>query len=208
VVVAVHVATGVGGLRHGLDPLRAFVLPRGVTQRIAAGGQYATLVGKEPWRLVTCTLLHVDALHLTLNALALLALGRALDRHLGRLRVVAGFCGSAVAGALTSHLAGVHQSDGASGGVFGLLAAGSVIGLRGALDEDDRWLLGRVFPVFLVLNAAISLVVPAIDPFAHLGGAVAGALWALLPDRPSTRAAEALLVGLYVGACVFGWSRP
>ncbi|MEQ1570294.1 MAG: rhomboid family intramembrane serine protease [Myxococcota bacterium] len=207
-VVVVHLASGASGVVRGASPASAFLFARSLVLRVAVGGQYAPLVAHDPWRLATCVLLHVDALHLALNAVALLALGRALEPVVGRFRVLAGFCLAGVGGATFTHLVGTRQSDGASGGAYGLLAAGVVLAVvrRRSLEPRDRRLLGPVFGGFLALNLVASLVVPSIDVFAHLGGAVVGAAWAAVPESAGLRAAEALWVGLFVGGCVYGWT--
>lgn len=187
--------------------LQALVSSRSLRARVAVGGQYAPLVGEDPWRLWTSVLLHADALHLAMNALALLALGRLLEPLVGPVRWLAWFWMGGVAGSLASHVVGVRQSDGASGGAFALLAAGVVLSIRWRerLPPEDRRLLGPVLGAFLVLNAVLGFVVPAIDPFAHLGGAAAGAACAFLPEGRTTRGLEAAWLGVCAGVCAFGW---
>jgi rhomboid protease GluP len=202
----VHVATAF--VAPPRVPLwRALLLSRSVEHRVAAGGNYAPLIGEDPWRLCTCVLLHADALHLAMNGLALLALGRVLEPLLGPARLLSWFAAGGVAGSLASHLAGVRQSDGASGGAFALLAA-AVVGAwrwRDRLSEDDRWLMGPVLGAFLVVNLVLGCVIPSIDPVAHVGGLLLGLALPFLPDHRLVRALEAIWLGGFAGMCAYGW---
>lgn len=208
VLVVVHVATAIAVARPGLPLWGALLLPRSLQHRVLAGGQYAPLVGSEPWRLCTSVLLHADALHLTLNAAALIALGQILEPRVGGVRWLAWLTGGGVAGALLSHAVGVRLSDGASGGAFALMGAALVLGWRWrpSLSEDDRWLFGPLLGGFLVLNLVVTALVPQINAAAHLGGLLAGALFALVADLPGARQVEAIGLGLFAGACAFGWT--
>jgi rhomboid protease GluP len=206
-MVAVHVATAWAVARPGLPLWRALLLPRGLQHRVLVGGQYSPLVAGEPWRLCTTVLLHVDVLHLAFNVAALVSLGWLLEPRVGSVRWLAWLAIGGFAGALVSHLAGVRQSDGASGGAFALLAGALVLGWRwrAALSPDDRWLFGPVLGGFLALNLAVTFVMPQINAAAHLGGLGAGVLLALASELPGMRALEGLLLGAFVGACAFGW---
>ncbi|HYN57856.1 MAG TPA: rhomboid family intramembrane serine protease, partial [Motilibacterales bacterium] len=64
-------------------------------------------------------------------------------------------------------------SVGASGAIFGLMAAWIVVGRR--LDRDVTQVI-----VLLGINVALGFVLGGVDWRAHLGGAVTGALVALL----------------------------
>lgn len=207
-LVGIHVVTAAVAAGPALPLWRAVLLSRSVPHRIAVGSQYAPLVHDDPWRLCTCVLLHVDALHLFLNVTALLALGRLLEPRIGGVRWLAWLAIGGVAGSLASHAVGVRQTDGASGAAFALLGAALVLGWRWrpTLSEDDRLLYGPVLGGFLLLNLLTSFVIPSINPAAHVGGLVSGLLLGALPDRPWIRAIEATALGSFVGACVFGWT--
>jgi rhomboid protease GluP len=208
VLVAVHVVTALVVVRPGLPPWRVLLLPRSVAHRIAVGSQYAPLVEADPWRLCTSVLLHVDALHLFLNVTALLALGRLLEPRIGGIRWLAWLAIGGVGGSVTSLLVGVRQTDGASGAAFALLGAALVLGLRWrpTLSEDDKRLYGPVLGGFLLLNLVSSFVVPSINAAAHLGGLFTGLVLGGLPEHRAIRPFEAFALGLFVGACVFGWT--
>lgn len=202
----VHAVSALAALPR-VAPWRALLLTRDLQHRVDVGGNYAPLIGEDPWRLFTCVLLHVDALHLAMNGVALLVLGRLLEPLVGPVRLLSWFAAGGVAGSVCSHLVGVPQSDGASGGAFALLAA-AVVGSwrwRDRLSADDRRLMGPVLGVFLVANLVLGFVLPWIDPMAHVGGMGLGLVLPLLPDRPLARGVEAVWVGAFAGVCAYGW---
>ena len=83
--------------------------------------------GDSLYRLVSAAFLHADGLHLLVNVMSLLVVGRIVEAIYGPVRMLWVFLLSAVAGASASWLLGAtHTSVGASGGVFGLL--GTMIG--------------------------------------------------------------------------------
>lgn len=207
-LVVVHAATAVAVARPGLPLWRALLMPRSVHHRVAVGGQWAPRIDEDPWRLCTTVLLHVDALHLALNVLAIFALGQMIEHRIGALRLSAWAAVGGFAGAAASHLVGIRQSDGASGAAFALLGAAILVGIRqrDTLPAEERFLLGPVLGVFLLLNLLLSVMVPSINAVAHVGGLMTGVLLASLPDHRLVRAAEALLLGMFLGACLFGWT--
>ncbi|MCA9489822.1 MAG: rhomboid family intramembrane serine protease [Myxococcales bacterium] len=203
----VHLATGLLAIGPDASWLDTLVFPRSASVRIWVGGQLDTLIASDPWRLCTSVLLHTDLLHLFLNTTALLALGAILEPLLGRLRWASVFVLGGLGGSLVPWLVGVRQSDGASGAAFALLGAGMSWGWRhrSTLDVEDRRMLGPVFLTFTVANLAVGLVIPTIDGTAHLGGLATGLIVGLWPTTRAVSSIEALTVGLFIGACVFGW---
>lgn len=203
-----HIVSALIVVRPGLPWWRVLLFPRSVHHRIAVGGQFAPRIEAEPWRLCTTVLLHVDALHLLLNAIAIVALGQLLEHRVGSLRFTAWAAIGGVIGAVSSHLAGIRQSDGASGAAFALLGAAIIVGIRSrrSMSSDDRFLFGPVLGVFLLLNLLLSVLVPSINAVAHVGGLAAGVLLASLPEHVLVRRTEALLLGVFLGACAFGWT--
>lgn len=127
--------------------------------------------GAQPWRLLSSAFLHYGLFHLVLNMLALFVLGMDLERGLGRARFLAVYLISALwGGAAVALFSQVNtETVGASGGVFGLLGAAAV------LIRHNRGDLRPLISV-LVLNAVISIAVPAISLQGHLGGLLGGGL--------------------------------
>jgi len=190
------------------------LLERDTRFRVSVGGQHAGLVEVgEVWRLWTSVLLHIDAIHLVVNCMALASLGRLIEPWIGSIRWMSWFILGGLSGSSASFLFGVVQSDGASGGAFALLGVAAVLGLRlrDRLDPREALLMGPVLWGFVALNLILPLFLPFIDSVAHIGGLVMGlALGSLvgLSDPPALRYFDRALVGAFVIACAVGWSLP
>lgn len=160
-----------------------------------------TVVGAEPWRLVTSAFLHSPGtfLHIVFNLYALYAFGPALEAFLGRARFIALYLLSAIGGSLavlviyelwivtdgrivelTGGFLTPSSALGASGAIFGLV--GAFIPLRRAIGINVTQLL-----IVLGINLAIGFFAPNISWEGHLGG---------------------LLVGMLIGAVYLRTRRP
>ena len=140
----------------------------------------------EPWRLLSSAFLHIGSIHLVANMWALYVFGNALERILGPARLIVLYGVSALGGGLLSALVHPrHLAAGASGAVWGLMAAevALVFQLRRRHGPDavpGGWSVAQP----LVLNLLISFA-PRIDMAAHLGGGLTGALFLLGYTRRS-----------------------
>ena len=155
--VAVTWLSAFGGLsRWGMQPAS-----------IALNGQW--------YRLVTAMFLHASLLHLAFNMYVLFLLGPPLERVLGHGRFLTLFLVSGLGGSAASYAFSplTTLSVGASGAIFGLMAAWIVVARR--LHRDATQVL-----VLLALNVALGLVLPSVDWRAHLGGAITGAALAFV----------------------------
>jgi membrane associated rhomboid family serine protease len=135
------------------------------------------------WQLVTSGFLHIGPLHLAFNMIALWVIGRDLERVLGRVRFLVVYLVSLLGGSLVVYLFANPMSDtaGASGAVFGLMGGLAVVLMRLRLSP-------RPALTIIVLNVAISFVVPNISIFGHLGGLAFGtALTAAMLYGPQRR---------------------
>jgi rhomboid protease GluP len=165
----------------------------------------------ELWRLVSHGFLHLDWLHLGLNAFGLWGLGRVVEAVFGPVRALWLFVVSVAGGGLLSLAGGGTVLVGASGGLFGLLGALVTFGLRRRADLSTslREVFGwRLWP-WIVLNLAIGVLLPFVNDKAHVGGLVTGALAALpLGDRVTHHAPRpAVSVGLLVViTAVLAWA--
>lgn len=202
VLVALHVATGLDSRpKEGL--LVRLFWPRPEPVRVRWGALAPErLADGELWRLVSYGFLHLDWLHLGLNALGLWGLGRVVEAVFGPVRALWLFVVSVVGGGLLSLLGGGTVLVGASGGLFGLLGALVAFGLlrRRALSSSLREVFGwRLWP-WILLNLALGLLLPWVNDKAHVGGLLAGALAALaLGDRVTEHAPRpAVSFGLLV----------
>lgn len=189
-----------------------------------------TVVGAEPWRLLTSAFLHspFTIIHVVFNLYALFAFGPALEAFLGRVRFVALYLVSAIGGSLgvlalyelailtdgaiitaTNGFLQPSSALGASGAIFGLM--GAFIPLRKVIGVNFRMLA-----IVLAINVAIGFIAGGIAWEAHLGGLAIGALigWIYLRTRrPEQRRTQLLgvagvAVGLLVLFAVFVLTAP
>ncbi|MFJ4619576.1 rhomboid family intramembrane serine protease [Streptomyces sp. NPDC088812] len=123
----------------------------------------------EWYRLLTSMFLHSNYMHILFNMLSLWWLGGPLEQALGRVRYLALYFVSGLAGsALTYLLAAPNQpSLGASGAIFGLFGATAVLMRRMRYDM-------RPIIALLVINGIITFGWGSIAWQAHVGGFVAG----------------------------------
>ena len=140
------------------------------------------VVAGEVDRLVTGAWLHESWLHLGVNAVALLFAGRLVEGLYGAAGLWLVFGASLLGGGIGTIASGVTLSVGASGGVFGLLGAMMVSGLRIGRHLDDR---GRRL-LIAVPGAALGAATlrellglsdggATTDLGAHVAGAITGA---------------------------------
>jgi membrane associated rhomboid family serine protease len=136
----------------------------------ARGGDELTGVADGAyWRLLTSVFLHEGFIHLAFNMYALTIFGPMLEGALGRLRFIAlyltsGLAGSVLAYCLTAPNAGTL---GASGAIYGLFGATFAIFARRGLDL-------RGLTVLMGINLAFTFLFPNISWQGHVGGLVAG----------------------------------
>lgn len=144
----------------------------------------------EWWRLLAAAFLHGNLVHLGFNTWALVALGPAVERALGSLRMLSLYVVSALGGHLACCLvyAPGQSVVGGSGALFGIMGAIVAWQMQKAksplafLDyEGPRRILGLI-----AVNIVLGLMVPYVSNTAHVGGLIAGFLvtyqW-LVPSR-------------------------
>lgn len=170
-----------------------------------------TVVGAEPWRLLTSAFLHSPGtfMHILFNLYALYVLGPVLESFLGRVRFLALYLIGALGGslgvlalyqlAIATNLASAQilggflapgMALGASGAVFALL--GAYLPLRRAIGVNVTQLV-----IVLGINVVIGFVFPGIAWEGHLGGLVAGAAIGLVyarTRRPEQRTTQVVSV--------------
>ena len=132
----------------------------------------------EYYRLLSSGFLHYGIFHLGMNMLLLFQLGQLLEPALGRVRFSLLYFASLLGGSIGALIMQPYGlTGGASGAVFGLLAA-AAIGLHRRGVNIFRTGIGTV----LILNLVITFTVPGISVGGHLGGVVAGAIcgWVML----------------------------
>jgi membrane associated rhomboid family serine protease len=135
----------------------------------------------EWYRIVTSGFLHFGLLHVGMNMLLLWQLGQLLEPALGQWRFSLLYFASMFGGAAGALLLTPDGlTGGASGAVFGLMAAAAV-GLQQRGVNPMRTGIGGT----LVLNLLITFMIPGISIGGHLGGALTGAMvgYAMLEPR-------------------------
>ena len=138
---------------------------------------------REWYRVITSGFVHFGIIHIGFNMFILWQLGQMLERVLGPVKFamlyLAGLLGGS-AGVLI--LAGSNDrgiAGGASGAVFGLMAAAAVAYHQQGINIMQTG-VGRT----LVMNLALTFIIPHISIGGHLGGLVAGGLCALVMLAP------------------------
>ena len=136
-----------------------------------------TFAQGELYRIFSSAFLHGNVPHLVMNMFAVFAFGPMLEGLLGSKRYTILYAVSALGGSLASVLvrSGPFSSVGASGAIWGLMAAGLGVTYwpRGLLPEVLAQAMRRRILMTLGINAVYSLQ-PGIDMQAHVGGGIAG----------------------------------
>ncbi len=169
----------------------------------------AILEQGEVWRLLSYGLLHIWFPHLLFNMLFLVYTGYHLERAVGRSNLLLVYFGSVFSGGLLSMLMSMDRpSLGASGGVFGLLAAGVVVGWKywEGIPASARKYFGGALAWYIGYSLLSGLASEGTDNWSHLGGLVGGGviMTVLEPDvfhrfRRRNRAVRLALVAALVG---------
>ncbi len=141
------------------------------------GGPLQGVAEGQYYRLITSAFLPppglsgLGPLDILFNMWALILVGPALERLLGRVRYLAVYLVSALGGSVMFYLIGPSNVEalGASGAIFGLFGAWFVVARR--LRLDSRWIV-----TIIVLNLVIGFTVHGIAWQAHVGGILAGGL--------------------------------
>ena len=146
-------------------------------------------------RLIGSGFLHIGPLHLAVNMFALWIVGRDVERVLGRSRYLAVYATALLGGSAGVMALGRlnEVTAGASGAIFGLFGALAVVLIR--LRQSP----GPIIAIILI-NIVISVSIPGVSLWGHVGGLVAGTaaaagllfvpVWVL--GTPATRAARSI----------------
>lgn len=133
------------------------------------------VAGGEWYRLVTGGFLHGGLLHLGMNMFLLWLLGQVLEPALGRVQFAVLYVVSLLGGSLGVMLLDPRAPTiGASGAVFGLMGAMVVLNLRAGQNPFQNGI-----GTLVVINLALTFILPGISVGGHVGGLLAGALAAL-----------------------------
>src|SRR5438128_5405715 len=156
------------------DWLHQLVSPDMSTLMLLGAKVGPAIRGGEYWRLVTATFLHYGIIHLAVNMWALLQLGTVCEVLYGRARFLILYVCSGVMGTFASYKLSEVLGVGASGAIFGLFGVAVVYSIKYRRElprgMGDR-MLRSLMPA-LLLNLVITITIPLIDKFAHLGGLI------------------------------------
>ncbi len=148
------------------------------------------------WRIVTAGFLHGGLLHLAFNMYFLYFLGTMLEPAIGKLRFALIYFVALVGGSFGALLLSPNAfTVGASGAVFGLMGA-AILAMRARGIDAMQSGLG----ITLLLNLAITFLIPGISIGGHIGGLVAGGVVGYLLFEVAERRRSTL--GPVLAACV------
>ena len=147
------------------------------------------------WTPITAIYLHGGLLHIFFNMMWVRQLGPVVEELFGPFRLFAIFTIAGITGFIASTLAGHELTLGASGSIFGLLAAAIAYGRRAGAQLFTRQFLQWAGLLFIM-----GFVMPGVDNWAHGGGFIGGYAAAYVFSRSSER--EGLGAYLIGGLCL------
>jgi membrane associated rhomboid family serine protease len=128
------------------------------------------------WRVISSGFLHAGFLHLLLNMYVLYIAGSILEPGIGTPRFLGIYFVSLIAGSLGALVVDPNSlTVGASGAIFGLMAAVVVIARGRGVEQ-----LASQFGLFIVLNLVLTFSISGISVGGHIGGLIGGTVAALL----------------------------
>ncbi len=210
-VVCVLVALG-----DGTSPLVGF--DNATLVKLGANSVPLTVTAGQTWRLLACTFLHANLLHIAMNMYVLRSMGDLAERLFGPVAYVGVYLTSAIGGSLLSLAwtlsSSGNYSVGASGAIFGVMGGmlGFALSRRNSVPMQVYRSLLRSAAMFTVLNLALGFALQVVDNGAHIGGLVSGLVAGLVLSRdlppapqPTPRRLALTFTGLAAGlALAFG----
>jgi membrane associated rhomboid family serine protease len=192
--VVVFLLVGGSGGSDGRLLTRLALIPVGATYLVEGRPMFVEgIADGAVWQLLTSMFTHVELWHIGFNMLALYVLGPQLELMLGRVRFLALYLLSGLVGSATVYWLASEYSVtvGASGAIFGLMAALVIVALK--VRGDVQGLL-----VLVGINVAITIWGRGFISWqGHLGGFVGGLLLALaLVYAPKARRTLWQLLGV------------
>ena len=172
-VVALLVVFGIELATHSVGNEASLLKLGALPDNGALQGQY--------WRVATYSFLHFNGAHLIVNVLLLFWVGQIVESWVGSAYAAAIYVSSVLSSAAVILLFhNLHPKAGAtvgaSGGIFGLLAAALILSHRhsaGSLDRESRlrtWLW-----IAFIVGVGISFL-PGVSMAGHVGGLIGGTL--------------------------------
>jgi membrane associated rhomboid family serine protease len=168
----------------------------------------------EYWRILTGATAHVNIIHIFFNSMALVSFGKLVEMLSNRAHLAIVFVISAIGGGVMSLVLNPQvNSVGASGGIIGLLGYLVVYSMRRKQFLAPEFRRSLLFNTGFIVVYGIALY-QIIDNYAHLGGFLAGAFYALfqvpgdphVDPRPVGTASELaglVSLGIFIAASIF-----
>ena len=192
-----------------LDPRAALSPGQGIFGLLAPSGRALFMLGMTYgnslhdghwYTMFSATFLHGGLLHIGFNLLWIRSIGPTVEDGFGSARTFVIFMASAVGGFLVSNLLGGAPTVGASGGIFGLLAATVIYGRSHGGHFGDA--ITRQALMWAGLLLVLGFMGSRTNNLAHLGGFAAGYLTARL-FLPQAERKEGPLLSLGALALAF-----
>lgn len=166
------------------------------------------------WRILTGAALHGGPLHVLMNCYAFFSFGKVFEFLSARAHLPIVFLLAAVGGGLLSLIAAPNGlSVGASGGILGVIGYLAVYAFRRRQFVSPQFRKDMLINIGFVLVFGLVLY-QQIDNFAHIGGLLVGAVYALVQiptnEHTNPRVSGALAdiaglaaLGIFMATCVF-----
>ena len=165
-------AMGGGSIRFLLSPGDRALALLGMTGSVPAANGLPILVKAPWWTVFTAIYLHGGLLHIFFNVMWIRNLGPEVDNAYGPAAYFVIFTVGGVAGFILSNAITGAPTIGASGSIFGLLAALIVYG-RQAGSTLGNMMSARLWQWAIILFL-LGFVMRGVNNFAHFGGFVGG----------------------------------
>lgn len=159
----------------GLSANTGWIYEHGVlvSSAVDSSGQVVGVAEGEWWRLGTAMFLHYGLLHLGMNMLVLWFIGPPLEEYFGRWRYLLVYLVCGLAGAAGALVWSPNAlTVGASGAIWGIMGAALV------LEARRIYVFGGQAMGLVVVNGALTFLIPGISIGGHVGGFIGGALCA------------------------------
>ncbi|MCD8036208.1 MAG: rhomboid family intramembrane serine protease [Clostridiales bacterium] len=143
----------------------SFILSFGINNRLIFGyGQY--------YRLFTYMFIHSGLEHIAFNSVSLYIYGSRVEKYCGRMSTAVIYIFSGIIGGLVSAYFNDGYAVGASGAIFGLLAAMLVVAKRSGQKVDG--LSYMTVLIVAVIGIGMGSLEAGVDNYGHIGGFIGG----------------------------------
>ncbi len=178
-----------------MNPLSLLAPSGEASFKLGMTGAYPVFRLGHWWTVITAMYLHGGLLHIFFNMMWVRQLAPLVEELFGPFRLFTIFTVAGITGFVISVLMGHSFTLGASGSIFGLLAAAIVYG-----RQQGSTLFTRQFLQWAVILFIFGLLFPGVDNWAHAGGFAGGYGMAYVFSRVRER--EGLGAYITAGLCL------